>query len=284
MKTKAKLTLAISVMSAAVLAAGVTSTFAWFTTQTAADATFSNLNIKAPSSLTITGRRVSGTAGALDADTAGNGVKDSEQNLGSVSSVDGNKFAAPTTIKAPGETYSFDDEDYAIIGANPATSHSGNSYIDFYKANLLVKAEDTTASMDLKVSVTVTTTPADASLLQWSRVAVYQAGAKADYASQTPSTAANRNPVGFAKVYGGDSGASKKCVNTNATPLAETTTAITAYATSDLVISNFSATDKAVCAEFVVSVWMEGYGYDNQNGARGKAINATVEFSLETHV
>jgi len=50
-----------------------------------------------------------------------------------------------------------------------------------------------------------------------------------------------------------------------------------------MVIENFSATDKAQYAEFVVSIWVEGYNYGNQNGARDKKLNATVEFSLETH-
>ena len=204
---------------------------------------------------------------------------DSEQSLGSVSSIDGNKFAAPTTIKAPGQSYTM-PTDYALIGAS---SHPNNSYIGFYKANLLVAAEDTTTAMDLKISVKVTATNDDENLLSWSRVAVYQATAKGD--SGEVSSAQNRAPLdgGFAKVYGGDVGASKGCVNTNASPLAAGTNAITAYitTTTDLVIDDFSSTTKAQYAEFVVSIWMEGYGYDNQNGARGKSLSAAVEFSLE---
>ena len=51
MKTKAKLLLAISTLSAVVLAAGVTSTFAWFTTQTSAKLNTGELTVSSVSDI-----------------------------------------------------------------------------------------------------------------------------------------------------------------------------------------------------------------------------------------
>ena len=53
MKTKAKLVLALSVLTAGTAVAGATGTFAWFTTNRSATLVYSNVTAKKPSNIYI---------------------------------------------------------------------------------------------------------------------------------------------------------------------------------------------------------------------------------------
>ncbi|MGN1261514.1 MAG: hypothetical protein ACI4UT_00410 [Candidatus Enteromonas sp.] len=84
MKTKAKLILAMSVLTAGVVAAGATGTFAWFTTNRAAQLTYS----------TVTAMK---NAGNLDAYIAGQEASTGWQTAERAESVEGAKAAATST-------------------------------------------------------------------------------------------------------------------------------------------------------------------------------------------
>ena len=281
MKTKAKLTLAISTLSAVVLAAGVTSTFAWFTTQSTVNATTGELVVNSPATLKIAGAKVRGNdivgGSTNDYHIEGGGGK-----LGAVSSVDGAKFYAPEELE--GDMASYAAADYEEIGPE----ETGNGYVDYFQYNLAVTAAKGEAGRKLQYSITVTEPNAQGNLINWYRVAIYYvdtAESATDKAAAKTGQQALATDAGN-KVYAHTAGTDNAYYKNDQSVI--TTKANTVYAVSTAsdvhCASAFSTSaEKNMTANFVVAVWMEGTAADTtQNVAANEKIKVTVEFELYT--
>lgn len=285
MKTKAKLTLAVSALSAVVLASAVTSTFAWFTTQAKVTANTGDLIVNSPATLTIKGVVVEGGA-FEDANPLANNLTSLTGlggTLGSVSSIDGKNFYAPIGMKKTVAEYTtFDEIDAIAAGIAAETTGYNNTYTGILKYNLTVTAAK--GESGKKLCVTVTANPTGTDITNSYRVAVYMTGASYTTTPTVPSAEQRHLDVGaFHAVYGSAAAAAldpaPKAYNT------KTTTAdqiITAVGTADTISASAFQTsvDTNVSANFVVAVWMEGNVATSQNTAGGQKVSVKVDFDL----
>ncbi len=271
MKTKAKLTLAISVLSAVVLAAGATSTFAWFVVRSSVTATSGTLTVKSPSSLTIKGYDlVEGEKLTPDSDSA-TAITGSAASLGSVSSQYGKDFYAPADWTAASPS---------MVAVSAVTKNPYTGYIQYSIAVTAAKGE---ANNHLKAYVTVNETNATANQLKsWYRVGVYHVGTivedDTDYSKEAP-TSAGAVTASTAKVYG--SSAVDDDSYWDGTQKKSDRDVVAVGSANAISLSSFTTqTGKDVTAYFVVAVWMEGYASANQNSAGGQSIVVTANFEL----
>lgn len=287
MKTKAKLTLAISAMSAVVLAAGVTSTFAWFTTNSSATANFSNLTVNAPSSISISGYQIAfngsdGTSAVTQmTQTAKNVVTGTTAALGAVSSADGKTFYAPDSILA-------DDA--------PASSHlnfvawasaTANKYKSYVKYNFSVTLEKVKSSEDIKhVKVELVQTTAESPIDDWYRVAIYHTS---DTTLNTADERAKDTTHPFEAVFGktgttADKYVAKAGQDDGTGVILSNRTVISKDAEDPTDISGFVPSVSAdVTWNFVVAVFLEGTATtESQNTGAGKALDVGLRFSYYT--
>lgn len=273
-------------MSAVVLAAGVTSTFAWFTTNSSATANFSNLSVNAPSSISVTGYQVTfngdGTK-TKDAmtQTAKNVVTGKVATLGAVSTSDGKTFFAPDSILS----------DDAPVGSHlnfvDWASATNNKYKSFVKYNLSVTLEKVKSSEDIKhVKVELVQTTAESPIDDWYRVAIYHTSATnldvvndLDKDTDAPFTAFfGKNGTSTDKYVakaGQDDGTGVILSNR---------TVISKDATDPTDVAGFVPSVSAdVTWNFVVAVYLEGTATtESQNTGAGKALDVGLRFSYYT--
>ncbi len=293
MKTKAKLTLAISTLSAVVLAAGVTSTFAWFTTQSTVNATTGTLTVNSPATLKIKGAKVRGndivTTG--DKKTTDYHIEGGGGTLGAVSSTTGEKFYAPTTLKDTVGGYS--SATFAEIDSDPTHDPAGNKYVGYWQYNLAVTAAKGEAGKQLKYSVEVATTGSN--IGSWYRVAIFYTGknlaAENDHTSAMTDQQALVADDGNA-VYGSADGQHLGFYKNNSSQIVQQTgvgddktvvTGISSATNVECADEVVTSASQHVTAFFTVAVWMEGtIGDVTQNGAAGNTIAVTVTFGFRS--
>ncbi len=288
MKTKAKLVLGLSLLTAATLTAGATGTFAWFTTNRKATATFNTITAKSvEGSLTITmgtmtekddqktnGEIATATSATLTGTTSG---------TTDVSSQDGVSFAHPNWTSTAGNT----DENgvKGIADVSDLTKYGKKGYWTAYyiglkngggnKADVYLNtgSEVTAASSDGK----------DTNAASWTRVAINLAGAIAPN-----SLKADRTRV----IQGSSAGTNYVAVNATATQYSVATANPVALAKLNDVIA---ATDLSTISDqklvtieagdiqyLTVSVWLEGTAEGNQDAAIGGSVNVTLNFAALT--
>ena len=288
MKTKAKLVLGLSLLTAATLTAGATGTFAWFTTNRKATATFNTITAKSvEGSLTITmgtmtekddqktnGEIATATSATLTGTTSG---------TTDVSSQDGVSFAHPNWTSTAGNT----DENgvKGIADVSDLKKYGKKGYWTAYyiglkngggnKADVYLNtgSEVTAASSDGK----------DTNAASWTRVAINLAGAIAPN-----SLKADRTRV----IQGSSAGTNYVAVNATATQYSVATANPVALAKLNDVIA---ATDLSTISDqklvtieagdiqyLTVSVWLEGTAEGNQDAAIGGSVNVTLNFAALT--
>ena len=283
MKNKAKLLLAISSLSAVVLAAGVTSTFAWFTTQSVVDATTGLLTVNSPATLKIDGKVVRG-AEFKGADTTDYHLAGTGGVLGAVSSVNGDDFFAPKQLSDDPEAYA--TAEFQQINATA----TGNGYVGYLEYNIAVTAAMGEEGKHL--AYTVTATPSGTQITNWYRVAVYYTGT-ASHATNDKIEAPEGHQTLVAdsgnKVYGNGEGTDTAYYwNTEGDdPVIDTKSrSYTAVSGTSSGVACATAVETSVslnvAAFFTVSVWMEGTaaGNNTQNTAANQTVSVTVSFKL----
>lgn len=274
-------------MSAVVLAAGVTSTFAWFTTQAKATFTAGTLTVNAPSNIKVAAYDLSLDAPETKAIAAGTSIPGHTHSLGSVSSEYGKDFYAPLALAA-----SYDAN--TQYGTAAAAKTAGNNYTGYMKYNLAVTAAKGEDGKLLKV--TVKTTATDATVLSGYRVGIFLVSVNKNAASDsvaadtsdtlTPmmesTTAVYQYVLGETGVNNDTyvssvDGTSKKATVSND----RVVTAIGSGHSTTFNSSVFATlADKHVCANFVIALWLEGTVDTPQNGAAGATIGLTTDFEL----
>ena len=264
MKTKAKLLLAISTLSAVVLAAGVTSTFAWFTTKSTATFNTGTLTVSTLSKIKIKAHNIAPASGSITNNDSAN-VTGIAAPLGAVSSEFGKEFFAPTTLG--GETF-----------AEVGTSTAANKYTGFIKYNLMVYAEPDDGSNNLYLTVTVT---AGTTVGDWYRVAVYTVTSSATdvitTAKQDPETGTNAFKYVFSKTAAAsDAWRNASAPSTRATTAAGTRVQIPGFVTDEAGAEGAATKYR----HLVVAVWMEGMASADQNEAGGETVSAKLDFEL----
>ena len=290
MKTKAKLTLAISVLSAVVLTAGVTSTFAWFTTRATASVS-STLTINGPSGLDVSVQRVlpTGTVTPLVDDEkaatpAPSVTTSSDIVLGAVSSYEGRYFVAPKTLKTNEGEDVYAISDFALADADWAHG-AANPYVGYLKYNVVVSADEDSASQDLTLTVTIN----DDTDQKYGRVSIYEVtqanGRKAADKPELPNGTDKIEPSS-----GGYAGVFKEGVTVAGTetrmkygsPITKEDAApIGALPNASVIAEDFTSTSAKAYKYYVVAIWMEGCAAPNQNGLAGKTISVNLEFKLK---
>ncbi len=290
MKTKAKLTLAISVLSAAVLAAGVTSTFAWFTTRSSVKFDAGTLKVSTLSKLTIEGQRVVSGADGDDPQATTTLITAANGPLGAVSSQTGEHFFAETTLGKPADKYTAIDDQDAVT----ALKGAGNKYCDYLKYNFKISADASDdGPKDLYVGL-ASPTITGSKLGNWYRIAIYEYEDTAlDDDNHTKLNA------GFAGTYAASAGSDTVITAAGGTTDSAARTAVSALAANQgvgvKIKNNFQVNSQNSTAASVpassmyvcVAVWMEGTadtGADSdQNGAGGDTIHLEFTFSLQNH-
>jgi hypothetical protein len=276
MKTKAKLMLGISVMTAAVLAAGVTSTFAWLTTQSKATLTTGEMTVSTVSNITINVTKLGYDTAVPQAGgfgTATNQVVDSNQPLGVVSSKNGMNFYAPKALKDQGPYVASEIDEVTTKNdwehvKNQGNGY-GNGYVSYMKYGIHVEAAAEPGNgrtLNYKITPTVT----DAELKESYRVALIDADDDSTYMS-----GALVNKIysfdGETKHGWGASG------NSFAAADYETAELGNGLQPTSLELKTTSAIDHY----YVFSIWVEGEDTNATNdGISGATLKVALEFSL----
>jgi len=311
MKNKTKLVLGLSILTAAALTAGATGTFAWFTTNRKATATFQNITAKSvEGSLTVEmGSLTEQTNHQLkDGSFIGTGethlattsatLNGSTSAMTDVSSQDGISFAHPNWTDKAGEGQGVNG-----IADVSKLEYGKKGYWTAYYVGLY-----NAGGMDAKVylnkgSVVTAATNADTAqqnkntaAAQWTRVAINIAGDAAEGTTGAVPTSLPDKANGT-KVIQGEKGGkkyvaasteAKTCTSTTAAPVAlasggDTLIDVPAATASDHYDNQELVTIKAGYTQyFTVSVWLEGTANDNQDAAIGGIVNVTLAFAAVT--
>lgn len=284
MKTKAKLTLAVSALSAVVLATAVTSTFAWFTTRTSAQVTSGSLLVKAPSSLTVKGRDYSygvNDHSVKPASGTTNQLDFTGTTLGAVSSEYGKNFFAHNKLQAEYNTL---DDGNSVVDVDNITGDGKNVYVGYMKYNLAVTAAAGEANKALKIDVTVAGATKTAN---WWRVGLYATDSVENDPDTYPAPTegdhlAYDNDVKAPKVvFAGDGAAASENPYTSVDTKTASARALDKTRTITVNSGYFvTSATKEETIQLVLTTWIEGTADGNQNGAGGESINVTVDFSL----
>jgi len=288
MKTKAKLVLGLSLLTAATLTAGATGTFAWFTTNRKATATFNTITAKSvEGSLTITmgtmtekddqktnGEIATATSATLTGTTSG---------TTDVSSQDGVSFAHPNWTSTAGNTA--ENGVKGIADVSDLTKYGKKGYWTAYYIGLK-NGGGNKADVYLNTGSEVTAASSegkDTNAASWTRVAINLAGASAPNSLKADGTKV---------IQGSSAGTNYVAVNATATQYSVTTANPVALAKLNDVIA---ATDLSTISDqklvtieagkiqyLTVSVWLEGTAEDNQDAAIGGSVNVTLNFAALT--
>ena len=293
MKTKAKLTLAISVLSAAVLAAGVTSTFAWFTIDRTATVTYGTLTVDTISTIKIAANKLGYDLDpTLNPTGSGtNHVETKAERLGAVSSPDGKEFCAPKVLTAAAPTTNGEFDVISTKSLWEGDSKHKNKNVGFVKYAFTITAdkEEDVHSLYWNINPHVSGTHI---ANQW-RIAMYQSGTDGSPVG---------SPVVSSVVFGSEGAAGNKTaavVNTDTDPAVAASAVGTAtqtvvniaesgvdkkgfgndFTTDRKLVQDFTGAD-APSLTITIAVWLEGYGLAN-NDASGETLAPVVTFSLQ---
>lgn len=292
MKTKAKLTLAISVLSAAVLAAGVTSTFAWFTIDRTAKVTYGNLTVDTISTIKIDANKL-GYDLSNDLNPTGSGtnhVETKAERLGAVSSTDGKAFYAPIALTDAGHLPSKNGDFSAITdkGAWEVPEHT-NRNVGFVKYAFTITSDKEESYHSLYWNIVPNADAGEGNeefAKQW-RIAMYE--------STAAGAAAAVHGVGSV-VYGSSTGAGSKSAidavdpdTPNNAVSTGTQTVINiedgtdgfgaGYTKDRLLVTDFTKANSPTLT-ITIAVWLEGWNNTN-NDASGKKLAPVITFSLK---
>ncbi len=295
MKTKAKLVLALAVLTAGTAFAGASGTFAWFTVNRSAILTYKSVKAQA------TGPNLEATFLAPIANVtstysgAGDQAATSADSYTSdISSGDGVTMAKPNWITDSGAAGTaiagvsqvYDASKYftrfIIKVDNTAATGEGNLNL-FLDTNCAIAANATSGTQKTK----------DETLAKWTRVGVVNLGATAPAAASSWATsswsAASGKPIIFENADGSSTKDKYVAVAPDAdsliyAALPSTTTHTTAVSTAFVVNSssdtssvNYIGTVNAASSVYLgVTVWLEGTEATKQDDAIGGAVDITI--------
>ncbi len=294
MNTKTKLMLGLSALTAGTLAAGATGTFAWFTTNKSAKATYSKITASSSTNnlkIEIGGVSETGLTAQKNWSTDENGIttytdaklEATKSGTTDVSSADGLTFKKPNWASASGNSQKVNE-------TTPFTKTvAGTDFTMFY-----VKVENTGSTeanifLDSKTSITATTSTKneDVALARWTRLAVIDAGTtKPEIASDgTLPTGTLKWLYENAAQLGDDiSKYVKDKKDDYSLELADVTsdTHVTAFGSisedAQSGTGYLATIDKSAAKYYLFSVWMEGTENDAQDAAVGGSIDITLSF------
>lgn len=282
MKNKTKLMLALSILTAGTLAAGATGTFAWFTTNKTATATYNNITVNG-----TTGDLSVNIAGVTDAATVDNSKKTEVTASGTtsatsdVSSNDGLKFVQPDWKSVQGNEQEVNSlktvtslngyfTQYSITVSNNTTDTSSNA-IDVYLSALKITVSKAEAS-----DATLT------SIASWVRVAVTS---KVKNPAENKRLEAETGSETFIFQNDITTASSKKYVSgvdaQNKLILTDVGNSLKGAGDSFTNVEPKAWKAKAAQESVTlgVSVWIEGTMNDNQDDAKGATISVSMTFS-----
>lgn len=295
MKTKAKLVLALSVLTAGTAVAGATGTFAWFTTNRSATLTYSKVTAQSSNAkleVTLGGITDSGLEKKSNYNDKDGTFSDAialesaKSFTTDVSSVDGKKFYKPDWKGVAGNTaevYSVKEASDGFTQFYFTVKNTGNTKTHvFFNEGTAVKA-----NADGKT--------ADVALAKWTRVAVLEttnteAPKAADVADATLKVMFENVDSGSNK---GQGIASTAVTTDNKAKLTDVATATHKVGAFEAVVSGVTKTTNNVAylgelaanatKAYIVSVWLEGTESDNQDTAAGGAVDVTLKLTgIET--
>ena len=308
MKTKAKLVLGLSILTAATLTAGATGTFAWFTTNRKATATFNHIMAKSvEGSLTIAMGSLTETSlgeNGADYKSTTATLTGSNSAMTDVSSADGVNFAHPNwTDKAGNDQKVHGITDVSGKTADNLTKYGskGGYWTAYYiglknnggkPANVYLNAGSTISGASTEAGAQKTK---DDSAANWTRVAINAAGETKP--STTLATVASTKIIqnateATAKKYvkADDSADSINLVDLPAS--SQLFDGSTANSLKEVTIADDPTTiqNQLVCTipadgairYLTVSVWLEGTMSDNQDAAIGGVVNVVLNFAART--
>ncbi len=270
MNTKTKLMLGLSVLTAGTLAAGATGTFAWFTTNKSATATYSNIlaagtqgNLQA----SIAGITDATATGAQSKDTTASATK---SNTSDVSSKDGISFAQPDWVGQSGN-----DDAVTFNSIKNVTSKSG--YYTQYAVNLYnVAAEGgNSTAANVKVNLTGVEISGEDFIKQNVRVAIIAEGytTTSGYITAGTTLGVFSNNTQTTYVLAQDTtGTMADAKKNDATITAAAASLTTAITVKDSLASGSNCT-------VGVAVWLEGTLADNQDTAIGQNVSVKLTFN-----
>lgn len=307
MKTKAKLVLALSVLTAGTAVAGATGTFAWFTTNRSATLTYSKVTAVTSNSKlrVVMGTLTDGTTKTVDNyDSSSKKFKD-EITLDStasytsdVSSPDGMNFFKPEWKGQAGNNNEvFDVKN--VTGEAFANGLTGGYYTQYYFMVQNDGVSPTHVFLNEKTGIfpVEATKDEDNALASWSRVAILDTNLEGDdapkkdqktYSNKIIFEAAADEKFTATKTLAIDAENPFKLGSDGKTKTINTKTVTTKTDEFGTVVSGTNKTDEdgylCVLAPnakryFVVSVWMEGTENDNQDPAINGAIKITLGLS-----
>ena len=303
MKTKAKLVLGLSLLTAATLTAGATGTFAWFTTNRKATATFNHITAKSvEGSLTITmGTLTEKTPQANGNLVAGSGTTASTEAtltgttsaMADVSSQDGISFAHPNwTDKAGNDQPVKGIADVSSLDNYGKKGYWTAYYIGLYngggsKADVYLNIGSAVSAADNADTAQKGKNDAAA---KWTRVAINISGtASQGVTTSAPNTMPN-SANGTVVIQGSEAGDKYVAANKDATTcpakdvdkaawkdLVDVPTQATGYEKQKITTIAAGYTQY-----FTVSVWLEGTANNNQDSAIGGVVNVVLNFAALT--
>lgn len=295
MKTKAKLVLALSVLTAGTAVAGATGTFAWFTTNRSATLTYSKVTAQSSNAkLQVTLGGI--TDGGL---TAKSNYNDKDGSFADaitltsaksfttdVSSVDGKKFFKPDWKGVAGnnaDVYSVKEATDGFTQFYFTVKNTGNTKTHvFFNEGTAVKAD-------------AAGNAADAALAQWTRVAVLEA----KDSTKTPKVG-DAADAALKVMFENEVSGANKGQGIASTTVTENKATITNVEDSTHHVGAFAAVTSGVTATsnnkaylgelapdatkaYIVSVWLEGTEADDQDTAAGGAVDVTLKLTgIET--
>ncbi len=306
MNNKTKIMLGLSVLTAGTLAAGATGTFAWFTTNKSAKATYSKITASSTrGDLQIEMNGISEVATNseknynYDSTTGKTAYKDititgsTSSGMTDISSHDGLTFKKPNWVSASGN-----DEKVDTTAPFQKTA-SGTDYTKFWIKVTNAGNAKANVFLDSKTVITATTssdtaqTNKNTALARWTRLAVVEATD-----STTAPTDTSTGSLKWLVENSGTTGDTKtKYVKEATTEGALTLEAVstdthvligggdtdkkftTISDTTDTTATGYLFTLDADSSKYLIcSVWCEGTENDNQNDAIGGSIDVTLNF------
>ena len=270
MNTKTKMMLGLSVLTAGTLAAGATGTFAWFTTNKTATATYSNILAAGTQ-----GNLQASISGITDTDATGAKAKDSvctatNSKTSDVSSKDGINFAQPDWVDASGNgtAIEFNSIKDVTSKANYYTQYAVNLY------NVANENGGSTAG-NIKVQLTGVEITGDDFIKSNVRVAVIAEGYTTTTGYITSGTTLGVFSNNTQKTYvlsQTGKGTMGDALKTDATIITAASALTNAITVKDSLAADSNCT-------VGVSVWLEGTLADVQDTAIGQSVSVKLTFS-----
>lgn len=298
MKNKTKLVLGLSILTAAALTAGATGTFAWFTTNRKATATFQNITAQSvEGSLTITmgtlTAAVSEVKGSLDKDVSATIA--SASSTTDVSSQDGLTFARPNWV-----SNITDDTISGIADVSKVQDYGKKGYWSAYYVGLKNgggKDADVYLDINSLVSAHTLENPKDLNAAKWTRVAINVFGdAQPSSTVETLKKADGTNTILLQNTDAGTHyvapgtdvkySTAVKDVSTTTYDGANTLKDVVAASSTDDIVNQKIVTIASTKTKYlVVSVWLEGTATgttSNQDDAIGGVVDVKLNFAART--